>query len=39
VRRRWAYTTADAVESSPAVAGGTVYVGREDGTVDALRAP
>jgi outer membrane protein assembly factor BamB len=39
---RWARTTADSVDSSPAVAGGTVYVygvdGNDDGTVYALDA-
>jgi len=37
-RLRWANTTGDAVGSSPAAAGGTVYVGRDDGTVYALGA-
>ena len=40
-RLRWAYTTAGSVDSSPAVAGGTVYVGGvdgDDGTVYALDA-
>ena len=37
-RVRWAYTTGSHVDSSPAVAGGTVYVGSDDGTVYALKA-
>ena len=36
---RWAYTTADPTEASPMVAGGTVYIGSDDGNVYALRAP
>ena len=37
-RVRWTYNTGDQVYSSPAVAGGTVYVGGEDGNVYALGA-
>jgi outer membrane protein assembly factor BamB len=36
--RRWAYTTGNAVFSSPAVAGGTVYIGSWDLNVYALDA-
>ena len=32
----WSYETGDSVHSSPAVAGGTVYVGSDDGHVYAL---
>jgi eukaryotic-like serine/threonine-protein kinase len=35
---RWAYTTGNTVGSSPAVAGGTVYVGSDDGSVYAFNA-
>ena len=35
---RWAYTTGNYVESSPAVVGGIVYVGSDDGKVYALDA-
>ena len=35
---RWAYTTGGNVDSSPAVAGGTVYVGSGDHKVYALSA-
>ncbi len=35
---RWAHATADIVDSSPAVAGGTVYVGSDDDNVYALDA-
>ena len=34
----WSYTTGDEVSSSPAVAGGVVYVGSLDGKVYALNA-
>jgi outer membrane protein assembly factor BamB len=37
-RLRWAYTTGSHVDSSPAVAGGTVYAESDDGTVYALDA-
>ena len=36
--RRWSYTTLGAVTSSPAVAGGTVYIGSNDQQVYALDA-
>jgi outer membrane protein assembly factor BamB len=36
--QRWAYTTGGLVDSSPAVAGGTVYVGSDDNNVYALDA-
>ena len=35
---RWTYTTGDQVDSSPAVAGGTVYIGSHDHKVYALDA-
>ena len=35
---RWTYTTGGAVDSGPAVAGGTVYVGSDDHKVYALDA-
>ena len=35
---RWALATSGAVESSPAVAGGVVYIGSDDGHVYALKA-
>ena len=35
---RWSYTTGNWVKSSPAVAGGTVYVGSDDGKVYAPSA-
>ena len=35
---RWSYTTGDCVDSDPAVAGGTVYVGSGDDKVYALDA-
>ena len=35
---RWTYTTGDQVDSGPAVAGGTVYIGSTDYTVYALKA-
>ncbi len=38
VARAWAYATGGSVYSSPAVAGGTVYVGSNDGQVYALNA-
>ena len=34
----WNYTTGDVVDSSPAVAGGVVFVGSDDGNVYALNA-
>jgi outer membrane protein assembly factor BamB len=37
-RLRWRYTTGSNVDSSPAAAGGTIYVGSDDGTVYALDA-
>ncbi|MGW8396243.1 protein kinase domain-containing protein [Streptomyces lydicus] len=37
-RRRWRYTTGNAVMSSPTVADGVVYVGSTDGSVYALAA-
>jgi len=36
--KQWAYTTVGSVDSSPAVAGGVVYVGSADGNVYALDA-
>ncbi len=38
VARAWAYATGGSVYSSPAVAGGTVYVGSNDGKTYALNA-
>jgi eukaryotic-like serine/threonine-protein kinase len=35
---RWSYTTGGSVQSSPAVADGTVYIGSEDANVYALNA-
>ena len=35
---RWTYTTGDDVISSPAVTGGTVYIGSDDNKVYALDA-
>jgi len=35
---RWTYTTGSYVDTRPAVAGGTVYAGSDDGTVYALDA-
>jgi len=35
---RWTYTTSGPLDSSPAVAGGTVYIGSHDDTVYALNA-
>ena len=34
----WSYTTGVAINSSPAVVNGVVYIGSEDGTVYALNA-
>ena len=34
----WSYPTFDAVQSSPAVAGGVVYVGSNDGSLYAINA-
>ena len=30
LRRAWTYTTGDAIESSPVVVGGVVYIGSRD---------
>jgi len=38
IRQQWRYETGDWVDSSPAVANGTVYVGSDDGNVYALDA-
>jgi serine/threonine-protein kinase len=35
---RWAYTTGSFVDSSPAVVGGTVYIGSQDSKLYALSA-
>ena len=35
---RWSYTSGNSVESSPAVAGGTVYIGSDDDSLYALDA-
>ena len=35
---KWSYTTGGAVESSPAVANGVVYIGSDDGNLYALNA-
>lgn len=36
LRQTWTYTTGDAIESSPVVADGAVYVGSKDHTLYAL---
>src|SRR2546421_10590935 len=38
LKKAWTYTTGDAIESSPVVAGGIVYIGSKDHTLYALDA-
>jgi outer membrane protein assembly factor BamB len=38
LRRAWTYTTGDAIESSPVVAGAVVYIGSQDHHIYALDA-
>ncbi|MGB8372848.1 MAG: PQQ-binding-like beta-propeller repeat protein, partial [Halobacteriota archaeon] len=38
IQLKWTYTTSGAVESSPAIANGVVYVGSDDGNIYALNA-
>ena len=38
LKKAWIYTTRDAIESSPVVAGGNVYIGSKDHTLYALEA-